>query len=140
MGSRSSDQSLAQRLNLFNSPQQHRLAGAARALSQGETEVEPSTAARTFARDFARLHGGGGLAWTESGWQDATAAAARQYKFLFVYLHAADHDDTPKFCAETLTAPEVRQQVVCISMRFSEKRSFARRQCRFLFVHLHGRP
>lgn len=40
--------------------------------------------------------------------QDATAAAARQYKFLLVYLHAAGHDDTPRFCRETLTAPEVR--------------------------------
>ena len=39
--------------------------------------------------------------------QDATAAAARQYKFLLVYLHAAGHDDTPKFCRETLSANEV---------------------------------
>lgn len=82
-------------------------AGAAQALSQGETEVDPRTAAGDFRRGFAAQYGGRHPDWVDSGWQDATAAAARQYKFLLVYLHAAEHDDTPKFCRETLTASEV---------------------------------
>ena len=122
--------------------------GTARALSQGETEVDPRTAAAQFRHAFAAKYGAVHPDWVESGWQvgsgcwqpcgtncamwqvaviapdvttvtwackgglghlqDATAAAARQYKFLLVYLHAAGHDDTPRFCRETLTAPEVR--------------------------------
>lgn len=87
------------------------VAGAAHALSQGETEVDPRVAARAFARDFTRQYGERAPDWAESGWQDATAVAARQYKFLFVYLHAGDHEDTPRFCREALAAPEVRLRV-----------------------------
>lgn len=91
------------------------VAGAAQALQQGETEVAPLTAAANFRRAFASQFGELHPDWAESGWQEATQAAARQYKFLLVYLHAAGHDDTVKFCRETLTAPEVQLCRVLLS-------------------------
>ena len=34
--------------------------------------------------------------------QEAALAAHRQYRFLLVYLHSPEHEDTARFCAETL--------------------------------------
>ena len=33
--------------------------------------------------------------------------AHREYKFLLVYLHSGEHEDTARFCRETLCASEV---------------------------------
>jgi hypothetical protein len=43
--------------------------GTARALSQGETEVDPRTAAANFRRAFAAEYGAVHPDWVESGWQ-----------------------------------------------------------------------
>ena len=45
--------------------------------------------------------------WLEMTFERATATAARQMKFLFVYLHTPSHEDTDSFVTEVLADPGV---------------------------------
>jgi FAS-associated factor 2 len=46
-------------------------------------------------------------AWVASGWRSAATAAHRDFRLLFVYLHAPRHQDTDAFCRGVLCAPEL---------------------------------
>ncbi len=61
----------------------------------GATRADPLEAAHAFAGDFRERYGEVCPDWAEVGWQDATQAAARQFKFLLVYLHSPDHPVLP---------------------------------------------
>jgi len=43
--------------------------------------------------------------------QEAALAAHRQYRFLLVYLHSPEHEDTARFCAETLCDAALTEHV-----------------------------
>ena len=66
-------------------------AGGIRAITQGSRPLDPSEAAEAFKHTFAKDYGENGPPWLTVGWQEATARAHAQYKFLFVYLHSRFH-------------------------------------------------
>lgn len=70
-------------------------------------QVDPSTAAAQFAQRFAASNGNEGPQWLHCSWADATSRAHAAYKFLFVYLHCPSHQDTARFCRETLCNSEL---------------------------------
>ena len=43
--------------------------------------------------------------------QEAALAAHRQYRFLLVYLHSPEHEDTARFCADTLCDAALTEHV-----------------------------
>lgn len=65
--------------------------GIARLLLEGNQYEDPSQSAGSFRQVFQQRYGPHGLNFTETGWEEAAAQAHRQYKFLLVYLHAAEH-------------------------------------------------
>jgi hypothetical protein len=72
-----------------------RSAGVARAVAAGHEDADPAAAAAAFARDFAARYGGVRPRWAPAGWQEAARQAHAEFKFLFVYLHAASHQARP---------------------------------------------
>ncbi|KAI8474966.1 MAG: hypothetical protein J3K34DRAFT_456563 [Monoraphidium minutum] len=69
--------------------------------------ADPAQQAADFAAAFAAAFGGRGPEWLPVGWSQATTAAHAQFKFLFVYLHSPDHEDTDAFCRGVLCSPEL---------------------------------
>ena len=53
--------------------------------------MDPAEAAEAFKQSFVKEFGENGPQWITVGWQEATARAHGQYKFLFVYLHSHYH-------------------------------------------------
>ena len=53
--------------------------------------MDPVEAAEAFKQSFVKEFGENGPQWVTVGWQEATARAHGQYKFLFVYLHSNYH-------------------------------------------------
>ena len=53
--------------------------------------MKPVEAAEAFKQSFVKEFGENGPQWITVGWQEATARAHGQYKFLFVYLHSHYH-------------------------------------------------
>ena len=45
-------------------------------------------------------------AWVAAGWRPAAAAAHRDFRLLFAYLHAPRHQDADAFCRGVLCAPD----------------------------------
>lgn len=73
------------------------LKGSAQAVAQGLEILDPRVAAERFSANFREAYGMGGPQWVECSWQEAAAQAHREFKFLFVYLHSAEHQVCP-FC------------------------------------------
>lgn len=76
----------------------------------------PARAGPVAARRFlSGLEGqcGGAPAWpfVAEGFTRASARAAREARFLLVYLHSPLHDDTPRFCAGVLGDAATREYV-----------------------------
>eukprot|EP00803_Ostreobium_quekettii_P004019 evm.model.scf_1445.8 EVM.evm.TU.scf_1445.8 scf_1445:36489-40615(+) len=63
--------------------------------------------ARQFSDRFEFLYGSQHPPFVDQSWRDAAARAHRELKFLWVYVHAPEHEDTDSFCREVLCAPEV---------------------------------
>ncbi len=53
--------------------------------------MDPVEAAEAFKQSFVKEFGENGPQWVTVGWQEATARAHGQYRFLFVYLHSHYH-------------------------------------------------
>ncbi|KAK9918295.1 hypothetical protein WJX75_002911 [Coccomyxa subellipsoidea] len=85
--------------------------GALQSLMRGAHDVEPQAAAEAFQRSFTAKYGELQPQWQDCGWQAATSQSHSQFKFLFVYLHAPHHQDTDRFCRETLCNPELVEYV-----------------------------
>ncbi|KAL3159233.1 hypothetical protein ABBQ32_011205 [Trebouxia sp. C0010 RCD-2024] len=81
------------------------LQGAAESLLQGNRIEDPPRSAASFKQTMQQRYGTSCPEFLETSWQDAAAQAHRQYKFLLVYLHSADHEDTDQFCHQTLCDP-----------------------------------
>eukprot|EP00775_Hariotina_reticulata_P005536 gene5536-5772_t len=76
--------------------------------------AEPPDAAaqaHQFAAAFAAKYGDRHPNWTEDSWRNAAVIAHQQYKFLFVYLHSPEHENTGAYVRNVLTSPEVVEYV-----------------------------
>ncbi|KAH7447186.1 hypothetical protein KP509_01G095600 [Ceratopteris richardii] len=62
-----------------------------------------------FVRSFEREYGTFHPAFETMSFMDALRRAKLQYKFLFVYLHSPDHENTPLFVEQTLCSELVVQ-------------------------------
>ncbi|KAL4443291.1 hypothetical protein ABPG75_011028 [Micractinium tetrahymenae] len=87
------------------------LAGAGHALVAAGEEVPPAQAAAEFVRQFAERFGDRRPRWQECGWAEAASRAHAEAKFLFVYLHSPQHEDTEGYCRDTLCSPGFVQNV-----------------------------
>ena len=67
------------------------MTGGIRAITQGSRPLDPTEAAEAFKQAFAKDYGENSPQWLTVGWQEATARAHAQYKFLVVYLHSRYH-------------------------------------------------
>lgn len=65
-------------------------------------EMDPQAAAAKFLRDFETAYGNKHPSFIQNSFQQAAQQAKREYKFLVVYLHSKNHQDTDHFCRETL--------------------------------------
>jgi FAS-associated factor 2 len=63
---------------------------------------DPAAQAAQFVSAFSARYGDVHPAWVASSWRDAAAAAHRQFKFLLVYLHAPEHEDTDAYVRSVL--------------------------------------
>ncbi|KAL6766996.1 hypothetical protein ACKKBG_A38165 [Auxenochlorella protothecoides x Auxenochlorella symbiontica] len=96
----------------------HAVSTRASALStrlSGPGEATPAAAAARLARELQTAFGSA-IDWQACGWQEAAGLAAAEGRFLFVYLHAPRHQDTPRFLSDTLGDPSV---TTYISQHFS---------------------
>ncbi|KAG2436792.1 hypothetical protein HXX76_006316 [Chlamydomonas incerta] len=73
----------------------------------GGAELDPGEQAAAFVAEFKSAYGDRHPRWQESGWRVASQQARREFRFLFVYLHSPEHEDTDKFCRQVLTSPDV---------------------------------
>lgn len=70
------------------------------AYEQTNAEVDPLRQARDFVRKFELKFGMTHPEFVESGWKEAAAQAHRECKFLWVYIHAPDHEVRMLLAAE----------------------------------------
>ncbi|GFR40612.1 hypothetical protein Agub_g1193, partial [Astrephomene gubernaculifera] len=73
----------------------------------GGVDLDPAGQAALFVATFKSLYGDRHPRWQECGWRVACQQARREFKFLFVYLHSPEHEDTDAFCRTVLTHPDV---------------------------------
>lgn len=73
------------------------------------TAEPPAAAAQAaeFIAAFTAQYGDTHPAWVATSWREAATAAHADFKFLFVYLHAPEHEDTDTYVRNTLCSPEV---------------------------------
>lgn len=55
-------------------------------------EMDPIRQAREFRQEFENAHGSNYPDFVENGWKEASAQAHQDCKFLWVYIHAAEHE------------------------------------------------
>lgn len=72
---------------------------------------DATTQAAQFVSAFTAQYGDTHPAWLASSWRDAAAAAHGEFKFLFVYLHSPEHQDTDAYVRSVLCNPEVVEYV-----------------------------
>ncbi|KAG2497590.1 hypothetical protein HYH03_004336 [Edaphochlamys debaryana] len=80
---------------------------AAAALTANSEDLDPAGQAAAFVAAFKSRYGDRHPRWQEAGWRVASQQARREFRFLFVYLHSPEHEDTDAFCRTTLTHPDV---------------------------------
>lgn len=68
-----------------------------------------ATEALAFVRSFEREYGEYHPAFETTSFMDALRRAREEYKFLLVYLHSPDHENTPAFIEQTLCSELVVQ-------------------------------
>ncbi|KXZ45187.1 hypothetical protein GPECTOR_57g477 [Gonium pectorale] len=73
----------------------------------GGEELDPAGQAAAFVAAFKAAYGDRHPRWQEAGWRVACQQARREFKFLFVYLHSPEHEDTEAFCRSVVSHPEV---------------------------------
>jgi FAS-associated factor 2 len=72
---------------------------------------DAQTQAREFIADFKAQYGDSHPAWLEESWRQAAVLAHQGFKFLFVYLHSPEHDDSEGFVRDVLCAPSIMEYV-----------------------------
>ena len=71
-----------------------------------------------FCREYEARYGTSHPPFTRLGYYQALEEAKRDLRFLLVYLHCEDHQDTDTFCREVLSSQTVRQQVEDLNILF----------------------
>lgn len=72
---------------------------------------DAATQAAQFISAFTAQHGDTHPAWLAVSWREAAAAAHADFKFLFVYLHSPEHENTDAYVRSVLTNSEVVEYV-----------------------------
>ena len=71
-----------------------------------------------FCREFEQQFGPRHPAFTRLGYYQALEEAKRDLRFLLVYLHCEDHQDTERFCRQVLSCETVIQQIQDLNIMF----------------------
>merc|ERR1719242_2272699 len=71
-----------------------------------------------FCREFDETYGATHPPFTRLGYYQALEEAKRDLRFLLVYLHCEDHQDTDRFCREVLSSQTVIQQIQDLNILF----------------------
>merc|ERR1719242_1662298 len=71
-----------------------------------------------FCREFDQQYGATHPPFTRLGYYQALEEAKRDLRFLLVYLHCEDHQDTDRFCREVLSSQTVIQQIQDLNIMF----------------------
>eukprot|EP00878_Enallax_costatus_P020517 GHUV01021694.1.p1 GENE.GHUV01021694.1~~GHUV01021694.1.p1 ORF type:complete len:366 (+),score=105.27 GHUV01021694.1:665-1762(+) len=78
---------------------------------------DAKTQARQFIEQFTAEYGDRRPNWVEESWREAATLAHRQFRFLFVYLHSPEHEDTDSYVSNVLCSSQVvdyvNQQFLC---------------------------
>jgi FAS-associated factor 2 len=72
---------------------------------------EAQIQAQHFVTKFNAQYGDSHPAWLQESWRQAATLAHQQFKFLFVYLHSPEHDDSEGFIRDVLCAPSIMEYV-----------------------------
>ncbi|KAF5840766.1 ubiquitin-related domain-containing protein [Dunaliella salina] len=91
--------------------------GIMRAVLGQSQEPDPAAQANMFIQLFREKYGERHPPFVPLGVKQASLQARAEYRFLFVYLHSSEHQDTDFFCRNVLCSPELldllSQQFVC---------------------------
>lgn len=72
---------------------------------------DAATQAADFIAAFTVQYGDTHPAWLATSWRDAATAAHADFKFLFVYLHSPEHENTDAYVRNVLCNPETVEYV-----------------------------
>lgn len=77
------------------------------------TADQPDAAAQAaqFISAFTAQYGDVHPAWAATGWREAAATAHASFKFLLVYLHSPEHQNTATYVRSVLCNPELVEYV-----------------------------
>jgi FAS-associated factor 2 len=81
--------------------------GTVAALTALPDDLDPAEQARRFLQQFKSSYGDRHPRFVESGIKQAITQAKNEFKFLFVYLHSSEHQDTDQYCSDVLCHPDV---------------------------------
>lgn len=99
-------------LGLTFMPCSHPTPGLARSVMAITAEPpDASVQATQFIAAFSAQYGDTHPAWLATSWREAAAAAHADFKFLFVYLHSPEHEDTDTYVRSVLCNQEVVEYV-----------------------------
>eukprot|EP00245_Coleochaete_scutata_P007812 TRINITY_DN23582_c0_g1_i1.p1 TRINITY_DN23582_c0_g1~~TRINITY_DN23582_c0_g1_i1.p1 ORF type:complete len:513 (-),score=117.01 TRINITY_DN23582_c0_g1_i1:700-2238(-) len=87
--------------------QQHQQQMTRRRLLGGGPEHGGVSEASLFLQRFELEYGPAHPAFLETNFMEAVRLAGEQFKFLFVYIHSAEHSNTPAFCRSALCSEPV---------------------------------
>ncbi|XP_047124443.1 FAS-associated factor 2 [Hydra vulgaris] len=71
--------------------------------SHRQTLQGPIDDVLNFKKEFESVYGMQHPTFYQGSYQQALNDAKKELKFLLIYLHAADHQDTPEFCRDVLS-------------------------------------
>jgi len=80
---------------------------AAAAFTGHGEDIDPAQQAQRFIQSYKAAYGDRHPRFIEASIRQATTQAKSEYKFLMVYLHSPEHQDTDKFCSDVLGSPEL---------------------------------
>jgi len=70
-------------------------------------DLDPAAASARFLLDFEQSYGASHPQFYQGSYNQALREAQQSFRFLLVYLHCEDHQDTDAFCRQTMTSPEL---------------------------------
>lgn len=71
--------------------------------------MDPTENVASFICDYDQTYGSQHPTFYVGTYSQALNEAKKELKFVIVYLHGSEHQDTERFCRETLSDPEVIQ-------------------------------
>jgi len=80
--------------------------------------ADPRGDVAAFHREFEQTYGAVHPPFHRGSYAQVLEEAKRELKFLLVYLHCEDHQDTNKFCSEVLNNPVVIDHIVASNIVF----------------------